>query len=200
MKEYVITKVNGAPDWSRIPALQVDHANWLPAADISTQAQICYDENGIYVHMWSREANIRAEVKTPLGMVCDDSCMEFFFRPDENDGRYFNIEMNPLGFTYLGICYNRHQACRLTPLNEDELMQKKTGRTADGWEVFYTVPLSFMQVFFPGYRLISGRKIYANCYKCGEQTVQSHFHSWNPCTSVTPDFHQPSDFGLMVLE
>lgn len=200
MNEYTITKVNGTPDWSKIPALQVDHPNWLQAADISTTAQICYDENGIYVHMKAREAHVRAEVNAPLGMVCDDSCMEFFFRPDENDERYFNIEMNPLGFTYLGVAYNRYQICRLTPANEDEIMQKKTARTDDGWEVFYTVPVSFMQLFFPGYQLKSGKKIYANCYKCGELTEQSHFHSWNPCKSVNPDFHQPKDFGLMILE
>lgn len=199
MREYIITHVSGKPDWNTVPALQVDTVNWLPDAGVSTEAQICYDESGLYVHMRSREAHVRAEVKTPLGMVCDDSCMEFFFRPDENDRRYFNIEMNPLGFTYLGIGYDRYQTCRLIPDHEDELMEKQTGRTADGWEVFYKVPLSFIQVFFPGYELTAGRKIFANCFKCGEQTVQSHFLSWSPCTTAEPDFHQSGDFGLMVL-
>lgn len=200
MKQYTITRVNGKPDWSKIPALQVDTHNWLPKVDITTQAQICYDEKGLYVHMWSKEKEIRAEENKPLSQVCDDSCMEFFFRPDENDGRYFNIEMNPLGFTYLGIGYDRYQTCRLAPGDEDELMQKQVGRTADGWEVFYTVPVSFIQVFFPGYAWKSGSKLYANCFKCGEKTPQSHFLSWNPCTSAEPDFHQSRDFGLMVLE
>ena len=200
MREYTITRVSGKPDWSRIPALQVDTVNWLPDAGVTTRAQICYDEKGLYVHMWSREKDIRAEVKAPLGMVCDDSCMEFFFRPDETDGRYFNIEMNPLGNTYIGICYDRDWECRLAPNGEDELMQKQVGPTADGWEVFYTVPVSFIRVFFPGYELTSGKKIYANCFKCGELTVRSHFLSWNPCTSAEPDFHQIRDFGLMVLE
>ncbi len=200
MKEYTITRVSGKPDWSTVPALQVDVPNWEPPVDITTQAQICYDETGIYVHMWSREAHIRAEESAPLSMVCDDSCMEFFFRPDETDGRYFNIEMNPLGRTYMGICYNRDWECRLAPNGEDEMMEKVVQKTADGWEVFYKVPLTFIQVFFPGYELKSGSKIYANCFKCGEKTVQSHFLSWNPCTSPEPDYHQPRDFGLMVLE
>lgn len=199
MKEYTVTRVSGKPDWNAIPTLQVDVPNWEPDGGVVTFAQVCYDETGLYVHMRSKEAHIRAEVKEPLGMVCDDSCMEFFFRPDENDGRYFNIEMNPLGRTYMGICYNRDWECRLAPNGEDEMMEKDIRRTEDGWEVFYKVPLSFIQVFFPGYELTSGKKIYANCYKCGELTVQSHFLSWNPCTSAEPDFHQPRDFGLMVL-
>ena len=199
MKEYTITRAAGTPDWSSIPALQVDVPNWEPPVDITTQAQICYDEKGLYVHLWSKEAQIRAEESAPLSMVCDDSCMEFFFRPDEDDPRYFNIEMNPLGNTYIGICYDRNWECRLAPNGEDELMEKVVRRTDDGWEVFYTIPVPFIQVFFPGYELKPGRRIYANCYKCGEKTVQSHFLSWNPCTAAEPDFHQPRDFGLMVL-
>ncbi len=194
MKQYTITRISGQPDWNSIPTLQVDVQNWKDPVDISTTAQICYDENGLYVHMRSREAHIRAEEHGPLAMVCKDSCMEFFFRPDENDPRYFNFEMNPLGFTYVGLCYNLPHSCRLAPA-----LQKETRMLEDGWEIFYTIPLSFLQVFFPGYKLTPGKIIYANCFKCGDLTVQKHYLSWNPCTSPKPAFHVPKDFGKMVL-
>lgn len=194
MREYTVARISGQPDWNAVPTLQVDVQNWLEPVDIETCAQICYDENGLYVHMRSREAHVRAEEQGPMAMVCNDSCMEFFFRPDESDPRYFNFEMNPLGFTYVGLGYNLPNSCRLA-----YTVQAETRMLEDGWEIFYTIPLSFLQVFFPGYALTPGRTIYANCYKCGDKTVQEHYLSWNPCTSPRPAFHVPADFGRMIL-
>lgn len=199
MKHYTITPIEKTPDWSAIPQLHVDEQGWEAPVDISMTAQICYDRDGLYVHLRAWEKEIRAEHCQPLSMVCEDSCMEFFFRPEEEDPRYFNIEMNPLGFTYLGLAYDRWQACRLAPPDEEELMKKTCRRLEDGWEVFYTVPVSFIQVFFPGYQLTPGRKIYANCFKCGDLTSRPHYLSWNPCTAPEPDFHRSCDFGEMIL-
>ena len=40
----------------------------------------------------------------------------------------------------------------------------------------------------------------ANCYKCGDCTVQPHYLAWNPPTSENPDFHRPQDFGALIFE
>lgn len=199
MNHYTITRVSGKPDWSKIPCLEVNNFQWLPALDIRMKAQLCYDETGIHVHLRAWEQNIRAEYNEPLSMVCEDSCMEFFFRPVEADLRYFNFEINPNGCTYIGFGPDMPNLVRLIPQEEDTFLQKKTGYTDDGWEVYYTVPVSMIQVFFPGYILEPGKKIYANCYKCGDETKQPHFISWNPIESETPNFHRPQDFGLMEL-
>ena len=63
MKQYTITRIEGQPDWSTIPALQVDHHNWVEPVDISMTAQICYDDKGLYLHLRAWEQNIRAEHK-----------------------------------------------------------------------------------------------------------------------------------------
>lgn len=34
MKEYVIEKTVGAPDWTKVPELQVDNVCWLPDAGV----------------------------------------------------------------------------------------------------------------------------------------------------------------------
>ena len=47
MRQYTITKVTGAPDWSQIPALDVDNYLWCETLDIKMKSQICYDENGL---------------------------------------------------------------------------------------------------------------------------------------------------------
>ena len=200
MREYVIKKVTGAPNWDAVPALDVDNYQWCDPLDIQMKAQICYDETGLHVHLRAWERNIRAELTQPMSMVCEDSCMEFFFRPTDGDMRYFNLEINPNGQTYIGFGPNMAQLVRLALQEEDTLLQKKWNYSDGGWEVFFTFPVSVIRVFFPGYELTSGMKIYANSYKCGDETVQPHFISWNKIENDIADFHQPEHFGLMVLE
>lgn len=199
MNHYTITRTQGQPDWNAIPTLQIDHFNWTEPLDISATAQICYDETALYIHMRAWEQHVRAEHNKPQSMVCEDSCLEFFFRPEEADPRYFNFEMNPLGFTYIGFGYGRGNNCRLAPKQEEPMMNKRTARLEDGWEIWYTIPVSFVNIFFPGYALTPDKRIFANCYKCGDLTVTPHFLSWNPSTSPTPEFHRPVDFGEMIL-
>ena len=74
-----------------------------------------------------------------------------------------------------------------------------TQRTEDGWEIFYEIPASFVQLFIPDFALTPGKVLRANCYKCGDLTVQEHYMSWNPVEVVDPDFHVPAFFGKMIL-
>ena len=200
MKSYTIHYVHTTPDWSTIPSLHVNEHLWIPSDKISMTVQICYNEDGFYVHMKAVEPHIRAEHNAPLSMICEDSCMEWFFCPQKDDSRYINFEINPNGYTFIGISHCRADNVRLCPPNEEELFHKTVQRTPDGWEVYYTIPVSFLRVFFPDYKLVSGLTVRANCYKCGDLTVSPHYISWNPVDYPTPDFHRPCDFGTMILE
>ena len=200
MRTYTIQRISGEPDWNTVPALDVDQHLWLESDHIKTTAQICYDDEALYVHMVSVEPNIRAEYTEPLSAVCQDSCMEFFFCPSPDDDRYVNFEINPNCCTHIGVGSCRADSVRIFPKKEDELLQKKANRTADGWEVFYRIPVFFLRSLFPGYELIPGTVIRANCYKCGDLTEKEHYLSWNPVEHPTPDFHRPCDFGAMILE
>lgn len=55
MKEYVIEKTVGAPDWTKVPELQVDNVCWLPDAGVRMEQQICHDDEKIYVHQVAHE-------------------------------------------------------------------------------------------------------------------------------------------------
>ena len=199
MRQYTITAVSGQPNWDTIPQLQVDNYQWCLPQDITMTAQICYSPDGLHIHLKAREKNIRAEHNAPLSMVCEDSCMEFFFRPMEGDMRYFNFEINPNGRTYIGFGHGIGDLIRLIPSNEDHLFKKKVSYTQDGWEVYFTFPLSVLRVFFPDYQLKPGMKIYANCYKCGDRTVQPHYLSWSLVGGSDESFHAPEYFGEMTL-
>ena len=125
--------------------------------------------------------------------------MEFFFCPEEGDARYFNLEINPNGSMYIGFGYANPRPIRLVLNDEDTLLNKQVRYTDDGWEVFYPVPVSLIQAFYPDYQLAAGKVIRANCYKCGDKTKKLHYLSWNPCSKEIPDFHVPEDFGIMFL-
>ena len=57
MRQYTITKITGAPDWSKIPALDVDNYLWCEPLDIKMKTQVCYDETGLHVHLraWEKD-------------------------------------------------------------------------------------------------------------------------------------------------
>lgn len=200
MNEYMIRRIHGKPDWTQIPTLEVSNVVWVPDAGIRMTQQVCYDDEAIYVHQRATEKHIRAEHNDPLSMVCEDSCMEFFFSPYEENLRYINIEINPNGCIYTGLCQHRHNAVRLISSDPRKRFDIHTDRTEDGWEVFYKIPLTFIQLVNPAFTLNPGRIIPANCYKCGDLTVQEHYVTWNPMATEIPDYHRPSDFGRMILE
>ena len=187
--------------WDFANVANIDKINWPEFSHApKTTAKLLYNDYGIYVQLETDENPLLARYCKQNDMVCCDSCMEFFFRPMEGDLRYFNLEINPNGQMYIGFGHSMKDLIRLALQDEQGMLQKKWNYTEDGWEVFYTFPVSVIQVFFPGYELKSGMKIYANSYKCGDECVIPHFISWNKIELEDPSFHQPEHFGLMILE
>ncbi len=196
MREYTITRCNGQPDWSTIPALQID--NWFrtePMA-ISSQAQVCYDEDALHVRLSAVEENIRAELTGLLDEISEDSCLEFFFCPISGDKRYFNIECNLNGCLYLGFGPNVDELMRLIP--ENPPIVPAAQRIESGWETVYSIPYSFIRMFFPSFSPVSGYSMRANFYKCAGKKDPPHYITWNPVPKLPKaSFHNPDAFGLV---
>ena len=76
----------------------------------------------------------------------------------------------------------------------------KAEKTESGWELNYAIPAAFLRRFFPEFRAESGAMICGNFYKCGDETVQPHYYSWNPVELVDPDFHRSEFFGKLYFE
>lgn len=199
MNCYKISRIMGLPDWHAIPALEAANILWLPDAGIRMTQQICYNNEALFIHQSAVEGNIRALHNDPLASVCEDSCMEFFFCPEQDSDRYFNFEWNLNGCLYLGFHDGEKTAVRLLPQNAIEQFSFCGRSTETGWEIFYRIPLGFIQMFCPDFSFAPGVTIRANCYKCGDKTEKPHYLSWNPCTCEYPNFHRPSDFGCMVF-
>lgn len=199
MRTHIIPKKPAVLDWAQIPSVNIDHLLWTPEVEISASAQICYDEEALYLRLSAKEAHIRAENTGLLDQPCEDSCLEFFFSPCAGDTRYFNVEFNPNCCNYLGIGTGIGDLVRLIP-EQSNLLAPKAAQTADGWEITYQIPYSFIRGFFPDFHAESGKTMRANFYKCGDLTVQPHYLSWNMVTSETPAFHRTCDFGELTFE
>lgn len=199
MQQYIIKKKSEKLCWDNIPQLSIEAMLKPTTANVSASAQLCYDDEAIYVRLMAKEQEIRAELTGALDPICEDSCLEFFFCPMEDDERYFNIECNLNGAIYLGFGQNVHNLMRLIP--EESPITPIGRRTDNGWEVDYKIPYSFIKQFFPEFEAFSGKKIRANAYKCGDKTEIPHYLCWQKVPVLKEaSFHNPQAFGVMIFE
>lgn len=198
MREYTVCRRPASFSWEKIPPLNIDNLLWSEPVPIRCQARLCYDDDALYIRMEAAEPHIRAEETGPLGTPCLDSCLEFFFCPDPEDDRYFNIEFNPNGCLCFGFGYTGEFRTRL--IVRDSVLAPAVTRTESGWQVEYRIPFRYVQQFIPHFVPVSGSRFRANCYKCGNLTVQKHYFSWNPIELPKPSFHCPAHFGTMYFE
>ena len=194
---YRILKIKDRLNWEEIPVLDVDKVLWMEDAGIRAYGQLCADDENLYVHMRAVESDVRAELTAPLSPVFLDSCMEFFFSVDSGK-TYFNFEINPNGC--LNAQFGPKKTDRIDIVRKDaqEYFDIHADRTADGWEVFYRIPLDYIRLFYPDYQFKG--KLAANFYKCGNKTVNRHYLSWSPVVLESPDFHCPEYFGVIEFE
>lgn len=197
MYTYSVTNVSGDIDWNAIPVMPIDKVLWTENHGIRAQGQLCYDEDYLYIHQSAVEEDIRAENTEPLSPVYEDSCLEFFFVLDDS-ANYFNFEINPNGCHCLQ--YGPEKTDRINIVREDatEYFAIRTGRTVDGWEVFYRIPLRFVRLFHDDFRFKGS--LSANMYKCGNKTKNEHYLSWTNIELDEPNFHCPEFFGKIVFE
>ena len=197
MKTYTMKKVNGIPDWNTIAPLSIDTLLWTQESDIRAQAQLCWSDTAIHVRLMAKESHIRAEYTGLMASVCEDSCLEFFFCPTE-DSRYFNFEFNSNCALFLGIGTGDADLVRLIVQDQNAVFAPNTQRTADGWEITYQIPFTFIRQFFPSFTPRENLQLRGNCYKCGDLTENPHFFAWNPIATGTT-FHCPQYFGQLIL-
>jgi len=199
MKTYTILKKSDFLDWTKIPVVPIDNPYHKGDVNISAGGQICYDDSALYVRLFAKESEIRAEYTGLLDPPCEDSCLEFFFAPTNGDSRYLNIEYNPNCCIFLGMGSCVDDLVRIIPENGFPFSPQVTF-TEEGWEITYHIPFSFVRQFFPDFVPVSGLEMRGNMYKCGEKTAQEHYFSWNKLTGDVLSFHRPCDFGRFIFE
>ncbi len=167
-------------------------------------AQACHTEDALHVKLTAFEHKLRAVYGAMNEPVYTDSCLEFFIIPDpENDSRYLNFEINPLGTLLLGLGSTRDGRILLEPEQAKLInISTYTKKAAEGreWGVELTVPYEFIRSIYPTFKPAAGKLMRGNFYKCGDETEFEHYGCWNPIALEKPDFHCPEFFGNFVLE
>ncbi len=194
---YTIVNTDNTPDWSNVPVLQIDNVLWTEDFGIRAQGQLCCSDEALFVHLSAYEEDIRAENTEPLSPVYEDSCLEFFFKIAD-DQNYFNFEINPNGCLCTQFGPSKTDRISIVRSDAEEYFDIRTNRTAVGWEVFYSIPLKYIRLFYPDYQFEGG--LAANFYKCGNKTVNKHYLSWSPIDLESPNFHCPEYFGMLAFE
>ena len=197
MKSYTILPCSKAPQWSDVPVLEMDYELIPMQHNVKAYAQFRYDDKALYVRLFAKEANIRAELTGPLDEICNDSCLEFFFSPIETDSRYFNFEVNLNGAMYIGFGSNVHNLQRL--VQKGTKISPVASTTDDGWSVEYAISHDFVRLFFPDYNPAAGKAIRANCYKCADCSDHPHWLCWNVIPREIDTFHCPEHYGIMYF-
>ena len=194
MKEYVVQRRQGTQIgiedaiWNEIEPLFMDCNPW-PEYDTSihTSVKLIKMDDGLALRFETDERPLRAALTQTHDHVCEDSCLEFFFR-SENSLKYINLEINPLGTIYAD--YN------WTEIPVDGKLLKLTSYiTSERWILQYVLPDAVYETYFGP----MGDWIYANFYKCGDKTVHPHYACWNPVSGEKPNFHQPESFGKLII-
>lgn len=200
MKHYIIQAVEAAPDWTAVPVLSVDTPYLETKDTVKAWAQICHGMDALHIHLWADVPVIRAVETGPVGMPCEDSCLEFFFQPVNGDPRYMNLEFNFNGCFYLGLGTCVDDLIRLIPdCDASEIFKPEIKKTEAGWEIFYQIPYAFIRRLFPDFAPKSGMTIRGNCYACSDLSEPAYYLSWNRVTTDPFTFHRSSCFGTMTL-
>ena len=175
-----------------------------------TQAKLLYDDDNIYVIFRVEDQYVRAvNAKNPK-IVCQDSCVEFFFTPGTSIGdRYFNIEVNCGGtmlFQYQADPRGESQILKDCKAEGIEIAHSLPQRVEPEikepttWTLEYRVPFKAIEKYSAIEKPGPGVVWRANLYKCGDKTSHPHWLTWSFVDFPTPNFHLPQFFGTLRFE
>ncbi len=182
-------------EWEKAQIAKVDKINWETfPKKVNVEAKVLYSDYGLHVRMETDEKPLRITQTEKNGSVCEDSCMEFFFKGNKNDDRYMNFEFNAMGTMYLNFRTGRHDGEH--PIEDAKYFNVKSTITPEKWVLFYTIPFEFLEKYYGSYT----KQMLGNFYKCGDLTQQIHYLSYYPVKTEAPDFHRPEYFDEIVLE
>lgn len=182
-------------EWEKANVAEVTRINWseFPCAPYTT-AKILYNDYGIWVRMQTDEKDILARCTRQNGNVSDDSCMEFFFRPNEDNPHYLNFEFNALTTMYHAIRTDRYNF--ENPQVNNSFFEIKSYVEEGNWIIQYVIPFDYIDKHYGGHT----KTMYGNLYKVGVDTAVRHYATYAPVDSPEPDFHRPESFVEFVLE
>lgn len=183
----------------------IDQVNWKDdfPKTLPVSVRVAHDGETFYLYYTVIGEAVRAANTEDFGSVWEDSCVEFFMQREGESG-YRNFECNILGV----LLSRRHETREKGEKQTHEMPsifrhgtichRYEEDRQVSDWSMYLEIPKKALG--FDTQESLSGQKIRANFYKCGDETPEPHFLSWNPIDLPKPNFHVPQFFGLLELE
>lgn len=223
METYIVKRV--AP--GAVPAIDNlwDDSVWSPAniAKLEwhwpgskgslpiVEAKLLHDGRTIYGIYRVQDHSVLATATEYNAMVCQDSCVEFFFRPLQDKG-YINLEMGASG-AHLSYYIWNHKRTKegyegYEPLSPElGSMMPTLGTTGvvptedvrdQTWQMRFQVPVTVPEHYLGKLGDLSGQTWTGNFYKCGDGLKHPHWLAWQGVPVL--NFHLPDSFGFLKFE
>ena len=187
-------------------ATPIDVLNWEKTFPYKPDLKFRIGHTGdeIWLKYYVNEKNILAQETRINGDVYKDSTVEFFISVDGKN--YYNFEFSCIGTPHVAHGPGRGDRTFVKPeiIKNIEIestlgtepFAEKSGNFE--WEMMIRIPLECFA--FDTIKTLNGLKATANFYKCGDETSDPHFVSWNPIETENPDYHCPQFFGEIEFE
>lgn len=186
--------------------LKINKINWpvdFPKL-LPVTVHIAHNNEMVYLYYQVQGEELRAVNTKDFMPVWEDSCVEFFMQR-KGEKVYRNFEFNAHGVLVAAERESKECAEQLSK----ELMASikrfatiehicKEGVEVSNWTLYAEIPKEALG-FYTSEKL-SEQSIGANFYKCGDETNEPHFISWNSIDTPTPNFHVPQFFGDFIFE
>ncbi|TAL16392.1 diguanylate cyclase [bacterium] len=201
-----------SPLLAGLPAVSLNHfrpegSAHRPATEIRLYRSVA----GLHGLFRVRDRYVRSVHTRFCDPVYEDSCVEFFFRPDISAG-YFNFEFNAGGAMLAGFVTDHRRTGKglrgFTPLSPEDA--GKVGVKSSlpptvfpevqeplHWTLAFFIPFEIVEKYV-GKPLGGDNRWRGNFYKCGDRTSHPHWSSWMPLPEK--NFHLPETFGELVFE
>jgi hypothetical protein len=191
---------------SKTQTNSIDILNWEEAFPYKPKLKfrIAHTGNEIWLKYYVNEKNILAQETRTNGDVYKDSTVEFFISIDGKN--YYNFEFSCIGTIHLAHGEGRNNRTPIEPAIAEKIQIESTlgnqpfaEKSGDfNWEMMIRIPIECF--VFDKIETLNGLLATANFYKCGDETSDPHFVTWNPIGTETPDYHCPEYFGKVKFE
>jgi len=194
--------------WENIGAVDItNYMGTVPEFHPEVKAKMMYDDKNLYVIFQVHDRYVRCITNNFNGPVWEDSCVEFFFSPDNNlPERYFNLEIN-CGGTPL-MHYNIIPGKDVTMITLEDIKMIEIAHSLPmlvdpeisepvTWTIEYRIPLILLEKYSKVTHPKSGIAWRANFYKIAENCSNPHYITWSVVENLKPNFHKPQFFGLL---
>lgn len=175
-----------------------------------TQAKLLYDEHYLYGIFQVWDKYVKSVVEDINGPVYTDSCVEFFFSPDENNPLYyFNLEINCGGVALMQFSTEPHKKFKYLLPSDIEKIEIAHSlpkivfpeiQDEVVWTIEFKMPLEMLSVYSEISKPKPGVIWKGNFYKTATLTSNPHYITWSFVDRPKPDFHLPQFFGSLIFQ